>query len=69
MVFVGMDSLNVLPQVVETGKSPVAVTSKGPLAGVLANMSGQMLRPGEGHLTVAIPRTLEYLGELCFGLL
>lgn len=45
------------------------MASKGPLAGVLADVPGQMFGPSEGHLTVAIPRTLEDLGELCFGLL
>lgn len=69
MVLIGMDGLDVLAQVVEPRKSAVAVTPEGPLTGVLANVPGQMLGPGEGHLAVAIPRALEDLGEFGFGLL
>lgn len=69
VVVVGVHRLDVLPQVIETRKRLAAVASERPFARVFSNVSSQMLRPGEGHFAVAVPRTLEDFRVLGFGFL
>ena len=54
--------LFVLAQVVQTGELFEAeVTLKGSFAGVFADVSGQMLRPGEDHRAARVACALEKL--------
>jgi hypothetical protein len=46
-----MDRLRMLSEIVESGKSPRAVTLEGTLAGVLPNVASQMFAPGEAQVT------------------
>lgn len=61
VVFVGMDGLLVLPEVVQTGEVLGAVgAGEGPFACVLSAVPGEVFQAGEGLVAVGEARALEH---------
>jgi len=54
LLFISMHRLRMLAQIIEAGELLPAVACEGAFAGVLSNMSGQMLAPRKDHSTLAI---------------
>jgi hypothetical protein len=66
-VFVNMDGLCMLPQIVKTREAPRAMALERALASVLADVSSQMLAPCETQVAGWVVGAKEALSFLLFG--